>query len=262
MPLPRFFVDASGSVGDIMIVEGSDALHISKSLRMKPGEGITLCDGRGTDYHCELVRAAGSIAEARVLSVTPTISEPEVEITLYASIIKGDKMDIVIQKSVELGVHSIVPVLSERCIYKYDKTSEKNKLSRWNKISLEASKQSGRGRIPQVLPFMTFERALQEGMKADMRIIAYENGTIPIGDMIESSTYRTSAVFIGPEGGYTQKEVLTAEGYGFTPITLGNRILRAETAPLCVLSIMIYAAERDSKKGRMSCEKEDEDIPV
>lgn len=255
--MPRFFVDASGSVGDIMLVEGDDALHISKSLRMKPGEEVTLCDGRGTDYRCELVKTSGNNAQVRVLEVTQSTSEPSVEITLYASVTKGDKMDIVIQKAVELGVSSIVPVLSERCIYRYDKDSEKNKLARWNKIALEASKQSGRGRIPRVLPIMPYEQALKEGMKADMRLIAHERAAIPIWEVIESGTYLTSAVFTGPEGGFTEKEVMAAEGLGYTPISLGNRILRAETAPLCVLSIMIYAAERDSKKGRLGSEKED-----
>lgn len=258
--MPRFFVDAAGSAGDIMVIEGGDALHISKSLRMKPGEEITLCDGRGMDYRCELVRVSDNIAEVRVLEAVPAISEPDVEITLYASVTKGDKMDIMIQKAVELGAGSIVPVLSERCIYRYDKASEKNKLDRWNRIALEASKQSGRGRIPQVRPFMTFERALREGMKADMRLIAHERAVTPFWEVLESGTYLTSAVFTGPEGGYTEQEVLEAEGIGFTPISLGKRILRAETAPLCVLSIMIYAAERDSKKGRLGCEKKDDTI--
>lgn len=255
--MPRFFTDVSGTVGDIIPIVGEDALHISRSLRMAVGDPITICDGLGTDHICEIVYAGHDIVKAKVVEVFPSESEPDVEVTLYASVTKGEKMDFVIQKSVELGVRAIVPVLSRRCIVRLDEKSEKNKLDRWNKIAFEASKQSGRGYVPKVRSVMTFEKAVAEASEHSLRLIAYERGKLPLADLLGSSVYVDAAVFTGPEGGYDEEEIRLAEIMGIAPISLGKRILRAETAPLCVLSIIHYQAELNSKKGYGNGEKEE-----
>jgi len=247
--VPRFFSDVSGTVGDIIPIIGEDALHITKSLRMAAGDPITICNGLGTDHICKITYAGRDRAEARVIEICPSESEPDVAVTLYVSVTKGEKMDFVIQKAVELGVRTIVPVLSKRCVVRLDEKSEKNKLDRWNKIAFEASKQSGRGYVPKVGRTMTFEKAVAEAMGHSLKLIAYERGVLPLGELLGSSVYADAAVFTGPEGGYEEEEIVLAEKMGIVPISLGKRILRAETAPLCVLSIIHYQAELNSKKG-------------
>jgi 16S rRNA (uracil1498-N3)-methyltransferase len=249
MPVPRFFVDVSGAVGHVLAVTGEDALHISRSLRMSAGESIVLCDGKGTDYLCEIISADRDIVEARVIEAAPSESEPDVKVTLYAAVTKGEKMDLVVQKSVELGVHAIVPVITKRCIYQPDEKSEKNKLLRWNKIALEASKQSGRGRVPKVEDFLGFEKALLRAQNAELCLIAYERGVKPLGDLLEANEFSEAALFTGPEGGFEESEIVSAESKGIMPISLGKRILRAETAPLCAISVILYQTERNRAKN-------------
>lgn len=252
--MSRFFIENEAAVGglrnpgEILLVTGEDALHITKSLRMLPGEQMDLCDGKGTDYRCEIVSIGRDTVEARIRTVAPSESEPDVKVTLYASVTKGERMDFLVQKSVELGVHAIVPVLSKRCIYQADHKSEKNKRIRWNKIALEASKQCGRGMIPEVMPFLDFDQALVEARLSDLCLIAYERELRPFGDLLESCSYTTVSLFTGPEGGYEEEEIRKAEANGATSVSLGKRILRAETAPLYVLPILHYQAERNRSK--------------
>lgn len=245
--MPRFYIDEAGPVGSILTITGEDAAHIARSLRMTPGEQLVLCDGRGADYACELVSVGWDTAEARVLTVCRSETEPDVKITLYASVTKGERMDFVIQKAVELGVHTIVPVISKRCVSLPEAKSEKNKLQRWNKIALEASKQSGRGRVPAVEGLTAFGDALVRAQSADLRLIAYERGVRPIGEFLATG-FAEAAIFTGPEGGYEEEEIRRAEERGIYPVSLGKRILRAETAPLCVLSILLYEAERGGER--------------
>lgn len=251
MPVPRFFADISGTIGDILHVTGEDALHISRSLRMSAGEPLVLCDGRGTDYRCVIVSVGRDAVGVKVLEAAPSESEPDVKVTLYASVTKGEKMDLVIQKSVELGVYSIVPVVTQRCIYQPDEKSEKNKLARWNKIALEASKQSGRGYVPKVEGILSFDKAVLQAQNAELRLIAYERGVRPLGDLLEAWGFSAAALFTGPEGGYEEAEIALAQEKGILPVSLGKRILRAETAPLCALSVIHYQAERNRAKNCM-----------
>jgi 16S rRNA (uracil1498-N3)-methyltransferase len=249
MPVPRFFADVSGTAGDILPITGEDALHISKSLRMSAGETLVLCDGKGTDYRCVIVSVGREAVEAKVIEAAHSESEPDVKVTLYAAVTKGEKMDLVVQKSVELGVYSIVPVITQRCIYQPDAKSEKNKLARWNKIALEASKQSGRGYVPRVEGFISFNKAILQAQDSELRLIAYERGVRPLGDLLDAREFSSAALFTGPEGGYEETEISSAQEKGILPVSLGKRILRAETAPLCALSVIHYQAERNSAKN-------------
>lgn len=254
--MPRFFVDVSGTAGDILPVEGRDAHHITRSLRMSVGDPITICDGRGTDYRCVIIGISRELVEARVIEVLASENEPDVAVTLFMSLTKGEKMDFAIQKSVELGVRTIVPVLSGRCVVRPDGRSAGNRLERWNKIALEASKQSCRGYVPKVTEIVGYDRAIMMASEYSLKMIAYERSIFPVGELLSSAAYSDAAVFTGPEGGYEEEEIEAAEKMGIVPVLLGKRILRAETAPLCILSIIHYQAELNAGKGYGNGKKE------
>ena len=172
--MPRFFIDYIPE--ERAILTGPDAHHIAKSLRMRPGEPLILCDSIGTDYNCEIEQIDGETVTVKVLNFCRSVSEPSVFVTLYQAFPKADKMDAVVQKSVELGVSRIVPMLSERCVSRPDEKAVKKKADRWQKIAEEAAKQSGRGVIPQVAPSLPFRAAIQEAEKAGEILFFYEGG--------------------------------------------------------------------------------------
>lgn len=172
--MPRFFIDYIPE--ERAILTGPDAHHIAKSLRMRPGEPLILCDSIGTDYNCEIEQIDGETVTVKVLNFCRSVSEPSVFVTLYQAFPKADKMDAVVQKSVELGVSRIVPMLSERCVSRPDEKAVKKKADRWQKIAEEAAKQSGRGVIPQVSPSLPFRAAIQEAEKAGEILFFYEGG--------------------------------------------------------------------------------------
>ncbi|MGN0452288.1 MAG: 16S rRNA (uracil(1498)-N(3))-methyltransferase [Ruminococcus sp.] len=229
-----FFAD-NRIEGDSFTVTGEDAKHIEKSLRMRVGEELTLVSSEGEECLCEISAFTPSGVEVEVKDRKATQQEASVEITLYQSLTKGDKMDFVVQKSVELGVSKIVPVITSRCVSRPDEKQLFKKTDRWQKIALGAAQQSCRGKIPQVSKALSFEDALKEAREADLGIIFYEGGgealhTLPL------KKAKTAAVFIGCEGGFDRSEVEKAESEGLRRATLGKRILRAETAPLAALS--------------------------
>lgn len=241
--MPRFFVEVAGVPGALQPIVGEDAAHIARSLRMRPGEKIELADGRGRDYLCEIVSVDADLVEVKILSTAPSSSEHSVQMTLYAAVTKGEKMDMLVQKAVELGVSAIVPVITKRCVHLPDEKSAKNKLQRWNKIALEASKQSGRGRVPIVSEFIGFREAVQRAAQSDLPLMAYERADKPLRDVLESAVFQSCALLTGPEGGLEESEVQEARQQGLHIISLGRRILRAETAPLYVLSVLSYLYE-------------------
>ena len=157
--MPRFYIDPPA--GDFVTLTGEDARHICRSLRMAVGEALTLCDGAGIDYNGVLRQTDGQIATVEILSRQPSQTEPTVSIRLFQALPKGDKMEWIIQKAVELGISEVVPVLTERCISRPDEKSMEKKLLRWQKIAVEAAKQCGRSRIPTVCPLMSFSQAVQ-----------------------------------------------------------------------------------------------------
>jgi 16S rRNA (uracil1498-N3)-methyltransferase len=238
--MPKFFVEPHQIKDNLIQVIGEDAKHIKTVLRSREGEEITLCDGLGTDYFCRI----GSLEEgvtAEILSREPCQSEPKTKITLYQGLPKADKMELIIQKCVELGVDRIVAVSTERCIVKLDKKEEK-KLERWQKIAEAAAKQSGRGKIPEIAPkVLRFSEALAEAKTLSGAIIPYEKeDNRGIRSFVEGFSGNEIGVFIGPEGGFTEEEIHGAIDARVLPVTLGKRILRTETAGMTAIAILLY----------------------
>ena len=225
--------------GDIFEIEGEDARHISKSLRMKTGESLTLCTLDGRRHECEITAFSTDSVTVKVLSSTICEQEPSVEITLFMALTKGDKMDDIVQKSVELGVYEIVPVLTARCISRPDEKQIKKKVQRWQKISDNAASQSRRGIIPQVKDMMTLKEASNVCNSFEKAIVFYECGGEKLRDIIDEDI-KTLAMFVGSEGGFEESEIDILKANGVTPTTLGTRILRAQTAPIAGITAVMY----------------------
>lgn len=225
--------------GDIFEIEGEDARHISKSLRMKTGESLTLCTLDGRRHECEITAFSTDSVTVKVLSSTICEQEPSVKITLFMALTKGDKMDDIVQKSVELGVYEIVPVLTARCISRPDEKQIKKKVQRWQKISDNAASQSRRGIIPQVKDMMTLKEASNVCNSFDKAIVFYECGGDKLRDIIDEDI-KTLAMFVGSEGGFEESEIDILKANGVTPTTLGTRILRAQTAPIAGITAVMY----------------------
>ena len=236
--MPRFFSDAIS--GTQAVLTGEDAAHVARSLRMHPGEELTLCDGKGTDYRCAITEIQPDLVQLQVLQSCPSLTEPSLFVRLYMALPKGEKFELIVQKAVELGVGEIVPVLTHRCISRPDAKSMQKKLQRYNRIALEAAKQSMRGRVPQVRQLLTFEQAVQEMQQADNAVLFYERSTASMQQILKKPG-KTFAVMIGAEGGFEESEVEYARQQGIASLTLGPRILRCETAPLAALSVLMYA---------------------
>lgn len=227
--------------GDTIVITGDEAGHIIKSLRMKTGERFVVCDGQENEWLCEIIEIFKNSLCAGVLEKRKSTAEPGTKVSLFVSIPKWDKMEDVIQKAVEIGVHEIHPVISERCISRPDKSSAEKKLARWQAISKSAAMQSDRGIIPQVFESVSFENAVKT-CKNDARIILYEifeQTSKTLKDAI-STNFFDIAIFSGPEGGYGEDEIRLAQTYGIAPVTLGGRILRCETAPVLALCAVLF----------------------
>ncbi|MEG0752740.1 MAG: 16S rRNA (uracil(1498)-N(3))-methyltransferase [Angelakisella sp.] len=238
--MPRFFTtDINQTTGTIT---GEDARHISKALRCKVGEELVACDGMGNDYQCRIADMGDTTVTLTVLSSAPSRSEPPVSIRLFQALPKADKLELIVQKAVELGVTTITPVLTERCVSRPDGKAMEKKLERLNRISLEAAKQSGRGVIPQVTALLSLREALAEMKQAQEAILFYENATAPLGTVLAERP-RTISLLIGAEGGFSEAEVAEATAAGLHVCTMGSRILRCETAPMYALSAITYEYE-------------------
>ena len=232
-----FFTDEI--LSDSFDIEGEDARHISKSLRMKVGEALTLCTTDGRRHECEITAFSTDSVEVKVLSSTICEQEPSVKITLFMALTKGDKMDDIVQKSVELGVYEIVPVLTSRCISRPDEKQIKKKVQRWQKIADNAASQSRRGIIPKVRDMVTLPVAATMCKNFDTSIVFYECGGEKLRDIIKEDI-KTLSMFVGSEGGFEESEIETLKKNGVTPTTLGNRILRAQTAPIAGITAVMY----------------------
>lgn len=232
-----FFTDNIN--GDRVEITGEDYRHIAKSLRMSKGEMLTLCTTDGRRHECEIDSFTSESVILRVLSSTVCEQEPSVKITLFMALTKGDKMDDIVQKSVELGVYKITPVLTDRCISRPDEKQMKKKVARWQKISENAARQSRRGIIPTVTSMLTLKDASTLAQNYDKAIVFYECGGEKIRDIIDESI-TTLAMFVGSEGGFEESEIGLLKENGVTPVTLGNRILRAQTAPVAGISAVMY----------------------
>lgn len=235
--MPRFFI--TGKPGDMVGLSGEDGRHIARSLRMRPGERITLCDGAGTDYLCE-IRSIDreEIVMAQVLESRPSVGEPSVQVTVYQGLPKSDKMEWIAQKSVESGVYRLVPMMTERCISRPDPKAMQKKEERWQKIAEEAAKQCGRGIIPEVAKLTDFRAALVEASQRGPVIFFYEGGGDSLRSLVSEETEAVS-IFIGPEGGFADEEVSLAKFYGAKIGSLGPRIFRTETASTAALAAIM-----------------------
>ncbi len=243
--MPRFFVPSDNITGEYIRITGSDAAHITRSLRMATGEAVTVCNMKCTEYGCVIDGFEDGDVVLRIVSSAPGKTEPPYRVTVYQALPKGDKMETIVQKTVETGAYKIVPFVSERCISRPDGKAKLSKVERWNKISLEAAKQCGRGRIPEVGEILGFTQMLDDATKADTAILFYEgDGTVPLNRILkEVGREENISVIIGSEGGFSLDEVGAAKDRGILIAGLGPRILRCETAPTVALSAISYALE-------------------
>ncbi len=235
--MPRFF--SQNIKGDYCYITGEDALHLSKSLRAKVGEAITVCDSNGSDYHCEISEITKDSVSCKILSKEACNTEPKVKVDLYMSLPKGDKSELIIQKAVEMGINSIYFILSERCISRPDDKSWNKKCQRYQKIAVEAAKQSGRGILPQVEGVLSFKEAVAQAKESQLPIIFYERATKKLSTLL-SQNPATISMIVGSEGGFTEDEVNYALENGVESLSLGSRIVRCETAPLLALGGIMY----------------------
>ncbi|HHW30204.1 MAG TPA: 16S rRNA (uracil(1498)-N(3))-methyltransferase [Clostridiaceae bacterium] len=244
--MSRFFVEKENIHSDHIVIKGGDVNHIKNVLRLKKGDIIEVCDGAGTDYTVKIQQLEPSSIYTEIISSEKSNTEPPLNFTLYQGIPKGDKMDMVIQKCVELGAAKIVPVITCRTIVRFESPRDKDKkVLRWRKISLEAAKQCNRGIIPEIGYPMQFEEALEHSAGSDLSLIPYEEETsVGIKKYLTgggiNNRIKNISVFIGPEGGFEKEEVMKACSMGIKPVSLGPRILRTETAGAAVLSIIMY----------------------
>ncbi len=233
--MQKLFVDYAFE--DKIILDEEQSRHIAKSLRMKKGDMVTVCDGAGTDYGCIIDEITKDSVTLSVCYKQASSSEPSIKVSLYQGVPKGDKMEDIIQKCVELGIYEITPVLTKRSISRPDEKQAKKKQIRYSKIALEAAQQSGRGIVPEIKEMTSFKNAV-ESCEADLIILFYEGGGKALKSLINDDI-KTVAVFIGPEGGFEKEEVDAVTRKGGINATLGKRILRTQTAPVAALSAIM-----------------------
>lgn len=239
--MPRFFADEDISLGIPFLLIGEEARHISLSLRMRVGERLVVCSG-GSEYDC-VIQGFSAASVTLLPEAERPAKEPAVRVSMYLAVPKGDKLEFCVQKSVELGAYEIVPFWAERCVTRGGSVEAKGE--RRQKIAAEAAKQCGRAFVPPVLPVHSFEEALRRGAAAELLLFCSEkDDSAPLSAILRESENRnveSVSVFTGPEGGFSQKEFDKAAEIGYNMITLGKRILRCETAPLCALSALMFA---------------------
>ena len=238
--MPRFFMAGTNINGGMAIIRGRDAEHV-RVLRLRPGEDLVICDAQGTDYKCRLVSADKDQVEAEVIEVVPCPAEPSVAVTVLCGLPKGDKTDYIIQKCVEAGASEIAFFNSDRCVARPE-TPEK-KLERWQRIAEEAAKQSGRGIIPQVSWAGEFADALNIANQKELKLFLYETGEREGLDTVleANKAAKSVALVTGPEGGFAPFEADLARIVGLHICSMGERILRCETAPVVATTAVMYA---------------------
>ena len=232
MPHRYFTTDISGGTA---VLSGADAHHLAHVMRARPGETVTLCDGKGTDYACAVRSFGPDTVELEILSSSASVSEPGVRVTLYVGYPKQDRLETIVQKAVELGAVRIVPFFSRYCVAA-PKKEEQNNL-RYNRIAFEAAKQSGRGVVPQVELPVTYKQMLADAARNDAAFFCYEAGGEPLLSRLGGA--ETIGLITGSEGGFSPEEAAAAREAGCVQIGLGPRILRCETAPLAALAAVM-----------------------
>jgi len=239
--MPRFYVSQPHIEKDMLRIEGNEVKHIRRVLRLKAGDEIVVFDGSTKEYAGMIVEDRPSSVVIRIDSILSSGKESPLEITLAQSVLKGEKMDYLIQKATELGVKEIIPFFSSRSVPQLEKSKSLRRHHRWEKIAIEASKQCGRGVIPKIEVLQDYSEMLQNIPPNFLRLILWEKEGTRVKEALAGSGEKIKIFFIvGPEGGLSQEEVNLSREKGFIPITLGKRILRSETASLSLLSILQY----------------------
>lgn len=251
----RFYVENENIKEKEILITGSDVNHIKNVLRMRIDERLIICNGQGKDFYCIIADMSLDCIRVQIEEVVETASELKTKLYLFQGLPKKDKMELIIQKAVELGVYEIIPVITKRTIVKIeDKKKEQKKMERWQSISLSAAKQSMRGLIPTIKEPMSYKEALKYAKSLDASVIPFEHakGMEETKKLIQQMKGKQSVgIFIGPEGGFEDDEIENAISEGITPITLGKRILRTETAGLAILSILMYELEEDNQEDNL-----------
>jgi 16S rRNA (uracil1498-N3)-methyltransferase len=239
--MARFYVPQPRIEKGMLRVEGEEVRHIRKVLRLRAGDEITVFDGLGREFEGTIVEEGRSSVVITITNIYSSKRDSPLEVALAQSLLKGEKMDYLIQKATELGVKEIIPFLSSRSVPLVDKSGGLKRHHRWERIVVEASKQCGRGVVPQIELVQDYSDMLRKASPNTLRLILWEREGANLKEILERSKERKRVFFIvGPEGGFSDGEVEEARGAGFIPVTLGKRILRAETASLCLLSILQY----------------------
>ncbi len=244
--MPRFFVNKSQIEDNYLFIEGDDARHIARALRMAVGDEITVSDGEGKDYTADLTKIRDERCDAEIIDIRDSKSEPKSKITVFMAYPKGDKLETVIQKSIELGASEIVPFESSRCIKRPDAEKAEKRTERLERIAREAAKQCGRGRLPKVYLPISYNEMIELAKDFDLPIFCYEGeGTHSLKEILQNCTDipRNIAVIVGSEGGFSEKEAVLAADAGLKMANLGPRILRCETAPDYALACISYFFE-------------------
>lgn len=241
----HFFVTQDQIGPETITITGPDVNHMKNVLRMKPGEEILISNGVDKDYRCQVETLDSDAVTARILSVDEEGTELPGKIYLFQGLPKQEKMELIVQKAVELGVYQVIPVAMKRSVVKLDARKEETKIRRWNTIAESAAKQSKRIVIPEVTGVMSVKEALAYAADFDLKLLPYEECR---GMAATKSRWRRKTGYghrrvYGPEGGFEETEVEEARAAGFYPVSLGKRILRTETASLTMLSILMYQME-------------------
>jgi 16S rRNA (uracil1498-N3)-methyltransferase len=239
--MPRFCVPHPHVENGLLEVKGDEVKHIRKVLRLKPGDEIVVFNGMGKEYEGRIVKEGRSSIEIMIQNTFISEKESHLEITLAQSLLKGEKMDYLVQKATELGVKEVIPFFSSRSIPRLEKSVSLRRWRRWEKIAVAASKQCGRAVVPKIGSLQNFSNMLKNISPDSLRLVLWEREGAKLKEVLERSKEKGKIFFIvGPEGGLCQEEIGLAKENGFIPVTLGRRILRSETASLCFLSVLQY----------------------
>lgn len=243
----QFFVDDAQIGREFVTITGEDVNHIKNVLRMKAGEKIRISNQQGRDYYCEISEVTDTFVQADILNEDAASTELPSKIYLFQGIPKGDRMETVIEKAVELGVYEIIPVAMKYCVVKLDAKKETAKVARWQKQAEAAAKQSKRSIIPKIHPVMSYKEAVEYAMQCDVRLVPYENERGMQGTREALSTIKAGtsvSVMIGPEGGFAEDEIAQVKD-SMQVISLGKRILRTDTAGIAVMSMLMLELEME-----------------
>ncbi len=239
--MPRFYLPDPHIENDLLTIKGNEARHIRRSLRLRVGDEIVVFDGSGKEYEGRIVREEPTSVVIEVKNLISCLQDSFLEITLAQSLLKGEKMDYLVQKATELGVKKIVPFYSSRSVPLLEREKKVERRRRWERIAIEASKQCGRGFVPEIECPCDFSEMLSSVPPESLRLILYEGGGRRLKEVLkEGKDLRRIFFVVGPEGGMSPEEIEQSKERGFFQVFMGKRIMRSETASLCLLSILQY----------------------